>query len=104
MATTLIGGEEPDNRTAVSMNGGILLLAGVGFVGSTTMRYPQPLVMWLIDGVPMEMFDIFSATGYNYLNSIVEASYDNLGVYQCIFTGRNSEIIGAIPIRIDAGE
>ncbi len=68
--------------------------------------YDPPIAQWFKDGVPVTTMPINMAVGSNgRLSSTLSFNFQesDAGVYQCIFTGSNLQIFGAIPLRLDTG-
>ena len=79
----------------------------IGHVNDGTTMYTAPTVLWLKDGTPAGATPTNTAVGSNgRLSTILSFSFQesDAGVYQCVFTGNNSELFVTIPIRLDTGE
>ena len=69
--------------------------------------YTAPTVLWLKDGLPTRAIPTYVTVGSNgRLSTTLSFSFQesDAGVYQCVFTGTNSELFVTIPIRLDTGE
>ena len=79
----------------------------IGHVNDSTTMYTPPTVLWLKDGTPTRTTPTNTAVGSNgHLSTTLSFSFQesDAGVYQCVFTGNNSELFVTIPIRLDTGE
>ena len=95
------------NRTGASNGTSISFSFTAGHVGDDMNLYDPPTAQWFKDGVPVATVPTNSLVGSNgRLSSTLSFTFQesDAGVYQCIFTDSNSQIFGAFPLRIDAGE
>ena len=79
----------------------------IGHVNDDTTMYTPPTVLWLKDGTTTRATPTNIPVGSNgRLSTTVSFSFQesDAGVYQCVFTGTNSELFVTIPIRLDTGE
>ena len=79
----------------------------IGHVNDDTTMYAPPTVLWLKDGNSTRTTPTNTPVGSNgRLNTTLSFSFQesDAGVYQCVFTGTNSELFITIPIRLDTGE
>ena len=78
-----------------------------GHVDDNITMYPAPTVLWLKNGTPTRATPTNTLVGSNgRLSTTLSFSFQesDAGVYQCVFTGNNSELFVTIPIRLDTGE
>ena len=79
----------------------------IGHVNDSTTRYTAPTELWLKDGVPARTTPIRSVDNRNgRLSTTLHFSFweSDVGVYQCVITDSNSELLATIPIRLDSGK
>ena len=79
----------------------------IGHVDDNITEYTAPTVLWLKDGIPTRATPTNTPVGSNgNLSTTLSFSFNEFdaGVYQCVFTGNNSELFVTIPIRLDTGE
>ena len=103
----ITSGIPPDNRTGYEIGDMASLNFVIGHVDDDTTMYTPPTVLWLKDGIPTRTMPTNTLVGSNgRLSTTLSFSFQvpDAGVYQCVFTGTNSELFITIPIRLDTGE
>ena len=79
----------------------------IGHVDDNINMYTPPTVLWLKDGISARITSTNTPVSSNgRLSTTLSFSFQesNAGVYQCVFTGTNSELFVTIPIRLDTCE
>ena len=99
--TTLFG-----NRTIQTNGDSVTLTYTAGRVGDDTKAYSMPSVVWLKDGASARTTPSNMAVGSNgQLSSTLTFTFQeaDAGIYQFVFIGRDSEVYGTFPLRLDTG-
>ena len=96
----------PDNRTGYQMGNTATLSFEIGHVGDDSTSYPTPSVMWLKDGTPVRSTPTSTPGSNGRITTSLSFTFQesDAGVYQCVITGSNSELLVTIPIRLDTGQ
>ena len=100
------GDTTPDNRTGYQMGNIVTLSFEIGHVGDDSTSYSTPSVMWLKDGTPVRATPINTPGANGTITTTLSFTFQesDAGVYQCVITGNNSELLATIPIRLDTGQ
>ena len=100
------GDTTPDNRTGYQMGNIVTLSFEIGHVGDDSTSYSTPSVMWLEDGTPVRATPINTPGANGTITTTLSFTFQesDAGVYQCVITGNNSELLATIPIRLDTGQ
>ena len=99
--TTLLG-----NRTTQTNGDSVTLTYTADRVGDDTKAFSMPSVVWLKDGASARTTPSNMAVGSNgQLSSTLTFTFQeaDAGIYQFVFIGRDSEIYGTFPLRLDTG-
>ena len=97
----------PDNRTGYSIGDNATLNFVIGRVNDSTIFYTAPRVLWLKDGAPARTEPKNRPKNRNgRISTTLHFSFweSDVGVYQCVITDSNSELLATIPIRLDSGK
>ena len=96
----------PDNRTAYDVGNTATLSFEIGHVGDNSISYPTPSGMWLKDGTPVRSTPTNTPGANGRITTTLSFTFQesDAGVYQCVITGNNSELLATIPIRLDTGQ
>ena len=96
----------PDNRTGYQMGNMVTLSFEIGHVGDDSTSYSTPSVVWLKDGTPVRATPTDTPGANGRINTTLSFTFQesDAGVYQCVITGNNSELLATIPIRLDTGQ
>ena len=96
----------PDNRTGYQMGNVVILSFEIGHVGDDSTSYSTPSVMWLEDGTPVGATPTNTPGANGRITTTLSFAFQesDAGVYQCVITGNNSELLATIPIRLDTGQ
>ena len=93
------------NRTGYQIGETASHFFEMGHVADDVRAYSPPSVMWIKDGIPARTMPINTPGINGRVNSTLTFTFQesDAGIYQCIFTGINSEHFITIPIRLDTG-
>ena len=96
----------PDNRTRHQMGNMVTLSFEIGHVGDDSTSYSTPSVVWLKDGTPVRATPTDTPGANGSITTTLSFTFQesDAGVYQCVITGNNSELLATIPIRLDTGQ
>ena len=96
----------PDNRTGYQMGNTATLSFEISHVGDDSTSYSTPSVMWLKDGTPVRATPTNTPGANGNITTTLSFTFQesDAGVYQCVITGNNSELLATIPIRLDIGQ
>ena len=104
----ITSGTPPDNRTGYEVGDIASLNFMTGRIDDNITMYTPRNVLWLKDGTPTRATptNTLVCTNGGGLSTTLSFSFQesDAGVYQCVFTGNNSELFVTIPIRLDTGE
>ena len=96
----------PDNRTGYQTGNMVTLSFEIGRVGDNSTPYSTPSVMWLKNGTPVRVTPTNTPGANGRITTTLSFTFQesDAGIYQCVITGNNSELLATIPIRLDTGQ